>query len=635
PTSLIERVGEDPPNNRRLSSYWEEIDDTKKSSYYDPQAYENKEEEYVLLQKVEKNWETLKRSLDEGQLFQTYSMEEELLRLGIIAIHEDQQIVVIVPFRSLVQYLLHLAKAVLCLDQIQINSAYATEGSMVWENLQQLEQELAIINRTETIDEPLFWKKIEDRYQFHRCLQFVARQFLFEHILETKNTAVALDKAIQALHHKAAFPILPHYYEVANGPIHDPKEYLVICIWNTSDEDNKVKLHLPKISPRPVPESAIAFVTLTLYPSWKLVHESHPFTKSDAGVHRTAELNNAVFIRLMRIYSFFGAFSRPIIDRLFYGEVIKRELRKVSTSADINAFSHELSKIIDNIFHLSNVSFRELFEKDGNNRIAKAIVHQAHEEGMKKLTVREVKEWRLIPNEHRFQVWNNYLKMWSGRMMGSVFSIKDKATLFDLIRHCEGLAKDMYVGEQMKRSRQSKSFQLIDAYENNFNDKLKLLEKKSLKIVFRGKKIPNYILDTKTQSNGYTNLEHDRGITRSNAFLRIMVASLTNIYEHSDGKFLLHIRTKTDFKGSRALRFCFVNPFEKASRISRKESFGTEPVINSCLALLDGTLECFGRPKSKGQKQNWSEKSKIDPEKYDLWLTKFMIPIEGTFHSND
>jgi len=177
------------------------------------------------------------------------------------------------------------------------------------------------------------------------------------------------------------------------------------------------------------------------------------------------------------------------------------------------------------------------------------------------------------------------------------------------------------------------NFHLLYEYSHRFDVKKQNLSNKKLILKYEdNNEIGNWVLaikKIKKQTN--KNKVKNRSTKEPNAFLRIMVAAITNIYEHSKGDFYLCIRVKNNLKGNSSLRFCFVNQCDKRDGQPTKESFGTEPVINSCLALLDGTLECFGYPKEGIQEETWRKRTKLYSDKYDLWLTKFLIPIEGTF----
>jgi len=617
----------------------------------------NLSNEKLAAKSVMKEWRTITRTIDVA-LFEEFDFLNEYKYLGLVIEEEDSQIpnnrIAIRELLSLVQYLIHISKVYFKVNAFDagqeqerklpiIPKNFGDTISVINErqilyNLYVLEYRLnTIIQRGPQGKKDYFnLEHLNKKYKFDECLQFMAKKFLFEHVLKEPNAEKAdLLKSLKAVHSKARFPILPYYYELALGEKHDPNEHLVLSIWNTSDEDVKIPFKFPETSKnsKEESESAVGFIALTMRPNWRIKGIKYPFTKNDQSIHWAKELSQKTIIRLSRIHSFFSTYSKPLIDRLFYGEFIKKQLKKASTSTDINAFSHELSKIIDNIFDLSNVSFQKLFAGNDNDLILREIQEFAREKNHS-LSMDEIRAWSIIPNPGRFKVWSNYLQMWSGRTSKAVFGISLKEDLNKIIQECDKLAKDMYVGESMGRFHPAENFHLLYEYSNRFDvKKQNLNNNKKLILKYEGdNEIGNWVLAIRKIKNQTNKTEFkNRSTIRPNAFLRIMVAAITNIYEHSKGNFYLCIRVKNDLKGNSSLRFCFVNQCKKKDGQPIKKSFGTEPVINSCLALLDGTLECFGYPEEGIQEETWRKRTKLDSKKYDLWLTKFLIPIEGTF----
>jgi len=397
----------------------------------------NLSNEKLAAQSAMKEWRMITRTIDVA-LFEEFDFLDEYKYLGLVIEEEDSQIpsntIANRELLSLVQYLIHISKVYFKVnafdpgeeqeDPFPIipekigNKISVINQRQVLYNLFVLEHRLnTIIEQDPEVEEDYFnLEQLNEKYRFDECLQFMVKKFLFEHVLKEPNSEKAdLLKALKAVHSKARFPILPYYYELALGEKHDPKEHLVLSIWNTSDKDVKIPFFFPETSKnsKEESESAVGFITLTLRPNWRIKGTKDSFTEDDQRLYWRKKLYQKTIIRLSRIHSFFSSYSKPLIDRLFYGEFIKKQLK-----------------------NLSNVSFQKLFAGNERDIILKKIQEFAFEKNHS-LSMDEIKAWRIIPNPGRFKVWSHYLQMWSGRTSKAVFGISLKEDLNKIIKECD------------------------------------------------------------------------------------------------------------------------------------------------------------------------------------------------------
>lgn len=606
---------------------------------------------------IQDKWAKLNEKVDIKQmLFPTYSFYQEYFFLGLI----DQEEKATQSLLALTRYAIHIARNVLGWtaydDTLDSVSALALPNQKeneilspdtILTSLYILERRLnRVFNKKNTHKKSINLEQLKNSYQFDRCLQKIAKTYLFDILLKSTSAEVKIKDALDGLHKKTRFPILPYYYEVASGEVHQPKEHVVYSIW--SSFDNKIPLNVfsdnKKMPYAHQEESAVAFLVITQLPIWKL-DKQFTFTKNNESIHWISELSKETYKLIFRTLSFFSVLSRPLIDQMFYGEMIKKEIKKVSTSTDIGAFSHEMSKVVDNIFELSNVSFSEMFGEDTETVLA-AITSLASRETWDKknkeqykkknnqslfktydANIHTVRKWRIIPDFDRFTIWNKYLNMWTGRRAKFVLDVEDEDNLNAIIEKSKNLSARMHTAVKMQNVDKSDNIARLVAYKENFDKEVNILLSKNLAVEYEEEYIKQLKLidPIRLRVNNKT-----IDLTPQNALLRILIASITNIYEHTLSNFYLNVRIKESPRGDKALRFCFVNPCLKREE-EPPESFGTKPVINSCLLLVDGTLEIFGSPSNLNQKQYWADKAKIDLEKEDIWLTNFIIPIKNIF----
>ncbi|MEO1411989.1 MAG: hypothetical protein AAFW73_19020 [Bacteroidota bacterium] len=606
-------------------------------------------------QRILQKWQRLTQRVDAELLLNSdrYSFYDEYFHLGLVEKGEKGELHTTRGLLDLVRYTIHIAKAHLGWTTIS-EDGFNTSGAHP-RDLEHRPQKT--LNRLYTLERHLhkFFSLGEEasseqivnhrhlqeqQYQLDRCIQKVAKEYLFGSILNTQHQRAPLQKALTQLHRRTRFPILPYFYELVLGKVHTPKEHLMVSIWNSTA--NGVPLNLPQRGR--TKEPAVAFVSLSLRPIWKLEPDVY-FTKNNDSIYWANKLSEFAYIRLARITDFFRTLSRPLIDQLFYGEIIKKQIQQMATSTDINALSHEMSKIVDNIFELSNVSLMELYgyDEDKVGQITRFLSDLSkQQEGSKNKMVelglepyesyvfeaKEVDRWKIIPNYDRFRVWNKYLNMWVGRRGNFVLDIQDDAQLLDILKEAHQLAARMYLGGTMQNFDKFSFARKVREYQANFDEELEDMLRRSPRYNFQDG-TTDQIQKLQLRS---LRCDHDgKQVIKQNAFLRILLASITNIFEHSLDSYYLSIRFKNDLKGNPGLRFCFVNPCKKKGNGAGGKSEGTLPVLQSCLLLVQGELEYFGCPREDIYKKFWAEQADFELGDRDIWLTKFIIPLQNIF----
>ncbi len=577
-------------------------------------------------------WNDVKKEIDEDPIKSPdgYSSYDEYFRMGMV----DEDGILTREFLSLIRYTIHIAEVHLgweayYIDRYHLPKANISEednrkitsNEHVLSNLYILERRLDIYFQTGTAPHQNYVPKLDlvrSEYSIAECLNRVIRGYLAKSFDKESKGEQKIVDLLTGLHQQCRFPILPYFYELAIGTHHRPKEHLVFCIWHS--KQNPIPLRLANGEERKDP--AVGFVLLTLSPIWHINKKSH-FIKDGRSIHCYKELSEIAYCRLFRIYDFFRFLARPIIDNLFYSRLIKKSIERDYFQDYINSFSHEMSKVTDNIFELSNISVQELF-RDNTDRFlefAKKLIPQ----GLK-VPNEVLKTWRIIPFVDRFQTWSYTLRVWSGRKEKQVFDIEEDANLQEILEKCFELSCQMRVGEFFLRAERVTSLESILEYDKIFKQHYRR-EKKEKRMLFD--------FSEKYGNLKFLNCEVDSIIFAQNAILRLLLAAITNILEHTKGDFYIRIeQTSKMVEGNPCIRFVLVNPC-KLEFEERRKSLGTKPVITTCLNLIKGTLENFGpfedTPDARDRKKEWEKKLNITKNKYDLWETSFRFPIKNIF----
>ncbi|MCG8328806.1 MAG: hypothetical protein MI974_14035 [Chitinophagales bacterium] len=470
--------------------------------------------------------------------------------------------------------------------------------------------------------------KLDEDFKLERILDRLMRAYLFKIAEQEKEEKALIKDLMSKIHEKARFPILHYFYELAAGDVHHPKEHLALCIWHTHSKDNKIEIKTKEGETKE--ESATGFVLLTIKPIWQ-VNEGSNFIKNGKSIHCMKELSEEAYVRIFRIYEFFRSLARPVIDAGFYGNLIKKEIERQLYTTDITAFSHEMSKIVDNIFELSNVSLNQFFKSKVNDVINDL---KPYLQNHKDFNIDNVKNWRLIPNIERFNSWSLALKVWSGRRGQFIFDIEEGSSFNELLKECNRYSLHMRIGEEYKGRDRADNLQAVVDYQVDFEKKYK---EKQVSNSFHIKANEDTLKELRFKKLPQGEKDRDDAIYNQNALLRFLLAAMTNIHEHTTGSYILGINwynDPQDLISEEIITLCFLNPF-KEKEIHPK-SLGTKPVLQTCLNLLQGTLTRFDPIEDIKQEdidiQQWIH---MMPEKITkengIWVTRCHFPLEKVF----
>lgn len=623
------------------------------------------EELYKPNQKITKEWAKIRqKDIDTIKRKKTYSFYDEYWYLGLTE-EKGETAKVTRPFLALVRYAIYIAETHLGwskepakrydVEEKKRKTGFFLTKEEVLLNLYILERRLDIYfqepdnkhkSYTPNID------SIKSEFLINYCLRKVISAYLFnkkislaedniklrdeaiEHIIEgekeeTKEEIPVANKRekkiidlLQELAKKARFPIIPYFYELIQNDFHEPKEHLSFCIWDSAEQ----KIPVKRIDGSKVQDQGVVFLLLTIHPIWK-INPKFNFIKHGKSIHCMETLSDAAFNRIFRIYDFFSFLARPIIDRAFYNGLLKKEIEKNFYKTDINAFSHELSKIISNIFDTSNISVEYFFKQKMNKALA--AVRPFMDEGML-YEARNIKDWLIIPSPERFKIWSLMLSVWAGQRGQQIFDLEEHDSIDKIISECDKLSQKMSIGEKFSRFEKIDSLKKLKKYEDGFDEQLKQLNEHN-RLIMRYDSADIEHLKLRGLDN-LQGAELDKMIYEQNALLRVLLAALTNIYEHTKGDFIFEIKWKIPNK---ILSFSIINPCEKID-VEPKESFGTKPVLKSCLSLLGGELLKFRTYHADNyqeniEKEKWMKQLNLHRTELDIWITQFIIPINKLF----
>ncbi|MEL6627496.1 MAG: hypothetical protein AAFQ92_18380 [Bacteroidota bacterium] len=472
------------------------------------------------------------------------------------------------------------------------------------------------------------------------CLQKIIYEYLSEslsgssnHTMESDEPQESLYGQLKKLHRKCRFPIIPYYYELASGDNHTPKEHLVFCLWDSNEDPLKIR---PIADNQEREETGVAFVLLTIHPIWRIKEHYH-LVEAGKSLIDAEKLSDECQIRLLRLYQFFSFLGRPIIDSGFYDRLVKRRDRADIVESEITSFSHELGKTTQQIFSNSHNSLSELYG-DGAAQIATILSERIP--GDRQPDIKDVMEWRIIPNIKHFRSWSYNLLLWAGNEKELLLSndVGDR-TLRGILKKCESYAKHLYVGSQVFRNSTAlKSYREVVEYEDNFRFEKERLAK--LNIEFEEDFLGDLFMWSTTEANLHNNQKNKINRSQS-ALVRLFIATIVNIYEHnlSGTPYRLRVKKGRWEKDTKVLSFQFTNrydPHRSGNIDPHSPRRGTYPVLKTCLRMIgDYPTELQFRPlravPDKRLQANQNKES-MEPSS-DIWETSFAFAVGDIFRN--
>lgn len=579
---------------------------------------------------LKKDWESLRKSTDTSPYDTNFgfSFDQELQLLGLISEdkndEQDEDKKLSRSFLHLLKYAIFIAENTLKWNISEFSSL--TEKSSKAKlhpsneeclyNLHLAERWLDnyFVEEHYKIPNPQFgtcsFIFLTEKFEVYKCLNQVINHYLYS--LLKKNETPTLKNLISTLHKSARFPIIPYYYEIAASKYHLPKEHVVLKIWDSGEKMIPIKGEN---------DSAVGFVALTIKPIFETYYKTD-FIKGNRGVHSISILAEAAYNRIFRLKILFRSLARPIIDTIFYGNLIRKEIENNYYQKYLNSFSHEMSKITDNIFEKSTVNVKDFFKSHTHEVIDK--VKPFITRIPTGFNTNELENWKIIPNPEIFQTWGTLLRIWSGRRHHQIFKLDIEASLAVIIEECVETAIKLSFVDTNKSKETTNSLVKAINFKKSFQQYCIETKKKKSAHIEEKQQIPNVkFIDNKKYSDSEIVIE------KQNAFLRLFMAALVNIYEHTSGEYYLQSKLVND-----KLTVNIINPYiDKYRRKKAPDSLGTEPVLSSCLNRVSGKLIRFEKITEADKEYNiWKNRINPTPEE-SIWITKFDLKINDIFQS--
>ena len=246
-------------------------------------------------------------------------------------------------------------------------------------------------------------------------------------------------------------------------------------------------------------------------------------------------------------------------------------------------FSHEISSLNQAISFSRMPSLHEVFQINDMDRPQEDELDDWYEPAGFIETDHEhtLKEWRVCPTPKVLKGLSNILAIWGGsRGWRAGMGLSSQMTLVEALDTLTDVARRTTVAERFINSKGSpdKVSRAIN-HEREFEEEVSSLPSVDVQADSRARKI---------EWLGST----DDSVSPQSEFIRLFVASMSNVFKHAKS----YIPVRIDLKGEqKGFKMSVINYIEDKNNTKGETDIGTERVIELSCNRLNGELKKFGR----------------------------------------
>ncbi|MEO1412907.1 MAG: hypothetical protein AAFW73_23645 [Bacteroidota bacterium] len=592
-----------------------------------------------LIKKLEQVWsQKIKAQVDLGatsdklQEEEVFTMREEYRLLGMVrkATIGGREIVYYTrSFLEFIRYTLHVVRAVLAWEAKGLEGG--DERTKILQSLEILESRLDNYyqeNPGVPTEEHTYLPTYENlRPHLHRIdnqheeetgkiINDILLKVAKAYLMKGRSEAPVLD-LLKNLHRRCRFPILPYYYGTALSADHQAMEHVVFCVWDS--KENPIELPPLKWGGDKRKDSGVAFVLLTLFPIWK-IRPQFNFLKNGNGIHYACELSVEAYQRISRLYDFFSLLIRPILDQVFYGDIIRQAHQREAVKNQMNAISHELGKTTRQLLKNSNIPLEKLFGENADKVLE--TIHQ-YLDAEEKPSLEEIKAWVVAPDPDRLKDWQTQISLFifpTTRLLaghgGGFFDLEG------LIHYCWQITSRIHATGEMKNIPALRRYDEVRKNRAHFEHVLSEIPDK----------IPLHVYPESYFKRKIKRASSEMELTGQADFTRLLVTGFSNTLKHmkTAGEFALFVNHEPDGK---MIDFCILNQTGADPATDKTKSDGTYGIMIHFTEQVKGKINSFGCGSKLIERLPETHRAwvKENCQTGTAWVTRFSVPTEILF----
>lgn len=157
-----------------------------------------------------------------------------------------------------------------------------------------------------------------------------------------------ISEALQMLHTRTRFPVMPLFFQIALSKDHQPREFFACPIAKSFSNAFEVPFY-QREDGNIEKFNKIAFAMLTIEPIRLLGKGAYSFTVDDSKhplYDDDAKISDIAILRMRCIQDFMTVVSGPTVDRAFYDKIFKKAAEEDTRQAQFFAQAHEIHKLV-------------------------------------------------------------------------------------------------------------------------------------------------------------------------------------------------------------------------------------------------------------------------------------------------
>lgn len=199
----------------------------------------------------------------------------------------------------------------------------------------------------------LFKKAKRRKRLYHYIIRKTIYEALIQDILKPKEEITIRD-LLRAINRRSRFPIMATFFQIVLGKKNIPVEHYFFPIGKSYRYTFPTKLPRSQKHEKEEQNSNVAVACVSLAPIWALSKDSaHKCFMTKDGKYLTdkaiSEISEEAFTRLRIVQDYLKMLSEPLVDTVFYGQIVEDDLEDKTKQKQFFYQAHEIRKLIESI----------------------------------------------------------------------------------------------------------------------------------------------------------------------------------------------------------------------------------------------------------------------------------------------
>jgi len=197
------------------------------------------------------------------------------------------------------------------------------------------------------------FKRAEKR---ERVYHYIIRKTIYEGLIQDilkPRKEITIRDLLRAINRRSRFPIMVTFFQMVLGEKNIPVEHYFFPIGKSYRYNFQAKLPL-SVNGEEMYNNNVVVACVSLAPIWALSKDSaHKCFMTKNGEYLTdkavSEISKEAFTRLRIVQDYLKMLSEPLVDTVFYGQIVEDDLEDKTKQKQFFYQAHEIRKLIESI----------------------------------------------------------------------------------------------------------------------------------------------------------------------------------------------------------------------------------------------------------------------------------------------